>query len=48
MLQSSHQWTKTDAWAAHFPVSVAANGTSVLRNRTRVNYKTLPGRRLGD
>ena len=38
MLQSSHRWTKTDAWAAQFPVSVAANGTSVLRYRTRVNY----------
>jgi hypothetical protein len=38
MLQSSHQWTKTDAWAAQFPVSVAADGSAVLRYRTRVTY----------
>ena len=38
MLRSSHQWTKTDAWAAQFPVSVAADGAAVLRYRTRVTY----------
>lgn len=38
MLQSSHQWTKTDAWAAQFIVPVAVDGTSVLKYRTRVNY----------
>lgn len=38
MLQSSHQWTKTDAWAAQFIVPVVVDGTSVLRYRTRVTY----------
>ena len=38
MLQASHQWTKTDAWAAQFNVPVAADGTSVLRYRVRVTY----------
>jgi hypothetical protein len=38
MLQSSHQWTKTDAWAAQFAVPVAADGTAVLKYRVRVNY----------
>ncbi len=38
MLSSSHQWTKTDAWAAQFKVPVAPDGTSVLRYRVRVTY----------
>jgi hypothetical protein len=38
MLQASHQWTKTDAWAAQFKVPVAADGTAVLRYRVRVTY----------
>jgi hypothetical protein len=38
ILQSSHAWTKTDAWAAQFPVTVAADGEAVLRYRTRVTY----------
>jgi hypothetical protein len=38
MLRSSHQWTKTDAWAAQFPVSIGADGEAVLRYRTRVHY----------
>jgi hypothetical protein len=38
MLQSSHQWSKTDAWAAQFKVPVAADGTAVLRYRVRVTY----------
>jgi len=38
MLQASHQWTKTDAWAAQFKVPVAADGTSTLRYRVRVTY----------
>ena len=38
MLQSSHQWTKTDAWAAQFKVPVAADGTAVLKYRVRVTY----------
>jgi len=38
MLRSSHEWTKTDAWAAQFKVPVAADGTSVLIYRVRVTY----------
>ena len=38
MLRSSHQWTKTAAWAAQFAVPVAADGTAVLKYRVRVTY----------
>jgi hypothetical protein len=38
ILSSSHNWTKTDAWAAQFNVPVPADGTSVLKYRVRVNY----------
>ncbi|HKW01533.1 MAG TPA: hypothetical protein VJN96_17030 [Vicinamibacterales bacterium] len=38
MLQSTHQWTKTDAWAAQFKVPVPVDGTSVLRYKVRVTY----------
>jgi hypothetical protein len=38
MLRSSHEWTKTAAWAAQFMVPVAADGTAVLKYRVRVNY----------
>jgi hypothetical protein len=38
MLQSSHEWTKTSAWAAQFGVPVAADGTAVLKYRVRVTY----------
>ena len=38
MLQSSHKWTKTEAWASQFVVPVAVDGTSVLRYRVRVTY----------
>jgi hypothetical protein len=38
MLRSSHQWTKTAAWATQFTIPVAANGTSVLNYRVRVTY----------
>ncbi len=38
MLSSTHQHTKTDAWAARFNVDVAANGESVLRYRVRVKW----------
>ena len=38
MLQSSHPWQKTDAWAAQFIVPVAVDGTAVVKYRTRVNY----------
>jgi hypothetical protein len=36
MLRASHQWTKTDAWAAGFTVPVAADGTAVVKYRVRV------------
>jgi hypothetical protein len=38
MLRSSHDWTKTEAWAARFGVPVDADGTAVLRYRVRVTY----------
>jgi hypothetical protein len=38
MVRSSHEWTKTAAWAAQFDVPVAAGGTAVLRYRVRVTY----------
>jgi hypothetical protein len=38
MLRSSHEWTKTAAWAAQFRVPVASDGTSVLKYRVRVTY----------
>ena len=38
MLQSSHEWTKTSAWAAQFGVPVGADGTAVLKYRVRVTY----------
>jgi hypothetical protein len=38
MLRSSHQWTKTDAWAARFNVAAAGDGTSTLTYRVRVTY----------
>jgi hypothetical protein len=38
MLTASHQWTKTEAWAAGFTVPVKAGGTSTLRYRVRVTY----------
>jgi hypothetical protein len=36
MLSASHEWIKTDAWAARFAVPVEAGGTSVLRYRVRI------------
>jgi hypothetical protein len=38
MLQSTHAFTKTDAWAAQFKVAVAADGTAVLKYKVRVTY----------
>jgi hypothetical protein len=38
MVRSSHDWTKTAAWAAKFTVPVAADGTAVLKYRVRVTY----------
>jgi hypothetical protein len=38
MLQSSHPWEKSSAWAAQFTVPVAADGVVVLNYRARVVY----------
>jgi len=38
ILQSSHEWVKTDAWAARFMLPVASGGEAVLRYRVRVRY----------
>ena len=38
ILRSSHEWTKTDAWAAQFNVSVAADQEARLNYRVRVTY----------
>jgi len=38
MLSSTYKYTKTAAWAAHFNVPVAANGSSVLRYRIRAHW----------
>jgi hypothetical protein len=38
MVRSSHQWLKTDAWAAGFTVPVTTDGTAVLKYRVRVTY----------
>ena len=38
VLRSTHQWTKTDAWAAQFIAPVAADGTVTVKYRVRVTY----------
>ena len=38
MIRSSHEWTKTAAWAAQFKIPVASDGTAVLKYRIRVTY----------
>jgi hypothetical protein len=38
VLSSTHDWTKTDAWAAQFHLPVASDGQTVLRYRVRVTY----------
>ena len=38
MIRSSHEWTKTAAWAAQFQVPVTANGSVTLNYRVRVTY----------
>jgi len=38
MLRSSHEWTKTAAWAAQFQVPVTANGSVTVNYRVRVTY----------
>ena len=38
IVTSSHEWTKTDAWAAQFQVPVAVDGEAILKYRVRVTY----------
>ena len=38
MLQSSHTWEKTSAWAAQFALPVGAGGAATLTYRVRVTY----------
>jgi len=38
MIRSSHEWTKSDAWAGRFMVPVAADSASVLKYRVRITY----------
>jgi hypothetical protein len=38
IIRTTHEYTKTDAWAAQFNVQVAADGASTLRYRVRVTY----------
>jgi hypothetical protein len=38
MIRSSHEWTKTDAWAAQFHLPVDVDGTTTLKYRVRVTY----------
>ena len=38
MLRSSHEWTKTAAWAAQFRVPVAPDAEAMLKYRVRVTY----------
>src|SRR5439155_10903862 len=45
ILRSTHEWTKTDAWAAQFTIPVAADATSILKYRVR--SPTEPGRKGG-
>jgi hypothetical protein len=38
MLQASHAWNKTSAWAAQFTVPISADGAAALKYRVRVTY----------
>jgi len=38
MIRTSHEYTKTDAWAAQFNLSVPADGATTLKYRVRVTY----------
>ena len=38
VIRTTHEYTKTDAWAAQFNVAVAADGASTLKYRVRVTY----------
>jgi len=38
IIRTTHEYTKTDAWAAQFNAAVAANAASTVRYRVRVTY----------
>ena len=38
IIRSTHEYTKTDAWAAQFNLSVPADGATTLKYRVRVTY----------
>jgi hypothetical protein len=38
ILRSTHEWVKTDAWAAQFKIPVGTDGSSTLSYRVRVTY----------
>jgi hypothetical protein len=38
ILRSTHEWRKTDAWAAQFNLAVPSNAAAALRYRVRVTY----------
>jgi len=38
IIRSTHEYTKTDAWAAQFNVAVPADGMTTLKYRVRVTY----------
>jgi hypothetical protein len=38
ILRSTHEWSKTDAWAAQFKLTVAPEGATTLKYRVRVTY----------
>jgi hypothetical protein len=38
IVRTSHEYTKTDAWAAQFRAPVAAEGSATVRYRVRVTY----------
>ena len=38
MLRTTHEYTKTDAWAAQFNLPVPADGTTTLKYRVRVTF----------
>jgi hypothetical protein len=38
VIRTTHEYTKTDAWAAQFNLHVPADGTTTLKYRVRVTY----------
>jgi hypothetical protein len=38
IIRTSHEYTKTDAWAAQFNAAVGAEGTTTVKYRVRVTY----------